>query len=270
MKKQIEAATIVFAAGKGSRMSGFSGNKTLLPLIPQDSPFLGERPILVHILENLPPGPKAIVVNHRKEDVIGATRHLDPVYCEQPSTNGTGGALLAASEFISAAPSPRVLITMGDVPFVRPETFQELLRRLDAFPLVVLAFRPGDKKRYGVLDVEGPVVRRIVEWEYWGRLKKAEQDRFRFCNSGIYAARKDCLVRFLPALAANPHTVYKKRNGRTIEIQEYFITDLVELMSGSGLQTGYVEAAEESEVMGVDDPGALYAAQEKYRRSSWK
>ncbi len=268
MTKELEAASVVFAAGKGSRMERFSGNKTLLPLIPGDSPYQGERPILIHILENLPPGPKAVVVNHCREEVIEATGSHAPVYCEQPETNGTGGALLAASGFIRSADAPRVLITMGDVPFVRPETFQSLLSRLEHFPLVILAFEPSDKRRYGLLETEGPEVRRIVEWKYWSRLNREEQEALRLCNSGIYAARRSDLLRFLPVLGAKPHTVLKERNGRTMEIQEYFITDLVELMAERGLRTGYIVVGDESEVMGVDDPSTLARAQERYARTT--
>ena len=94
-----EIASVVFAAGKGSRMTGYEGNKTLLPLIPTGaSPYEGERPMLLEVLENLPPGPKGVVVHHRAEDVrtVTAGAGLDVAHLFQEVTNGTGGALLAA------------------------------------------------------------------------------------------------------------------------------------------------------------------------------
>ncbi|MFC1869611.1 NTP transferase domain-containing protein, partial [Thermodesulfobacteriota bacterium] len=97
---KLKTASLIFAAGKGSRMKGFEGNKTLLPLIPGPSPFEGSRPILLHIINSLLPGPKAVVVNHRKEEVIASTRSLGLTYCEQPLLNGTGGALLASRDFL--------------------------------------------------------------------------------------------------------------------------------------------------------------------------
>ena len=54
-------------------MKEYDGNKTLLPLIPEGSPYRGTRPILVEIIKNLPSGPKALVVNYKKEDMIEAT-----------------------------------------------------------------------------------------------------------------------------------------------------------------------------------------------------
>ena len=51
-------------------MKEFEGNKTLLPLVAVQSPLQGKNPILTVILSKLPPGPKAVVVNHKKEDVV--------------------------------------------------------------------------------------------------------------------------------------------------------------------------------------------------------
>ena len=96
MDEEMKSASIIFAAGRGSRMKGPGRNKTLLPLIPGDDPFEGDHPILLHIINNLPAGPKALVINYRREEVIEATRSFGLSYVEQPSLNGTGGALLAA------------------------------------------------------------------------------------------------------------------------------------------------------------------------------
>jgi bifunctional UDP-N-acetylglucosamine pyrophosphorylase/glucosamine-1-phosphate N-acetyltransferase len=259
-----ETAGIIFAAGKGSRMKGFQGNKTLLPLRPGPSPFEGTHPILLQILKNLPSGPRAVVVHHGKEDVIRATRGFGLTYCEQPTLNGTGGALLAAKGFLEALAQPHLIITMGDVPFVLRSTYRGLIRKLQESSLVILGFRAQDKKQYGLLEVRDGQVRRSIEWKYWSTFSSELQEQLRICNSGIYAARKDDLLRYLPRLQNRPHTVYKERNGNMVSLEEFFITDLVELMDGDGLNVGYV-MTEEAEVMGVDDISALLEAQEIFR-----
>ena len=134
MSNGLKTASIIFAAGKGSRMKGYEGNKTLLPLIPGVSPFEGKRPMLLEIINNLPYGPKALVVNHRKEDVIRLTGPLDLTFCEQPVLNGTGGALIASRDFIIKSDYEYLLITMGDVPLTRPATFNSLLAALKKLP----------------------------------------------------------------------------------------------------------------------------------------
>jgi len=255
------AASIIFAAGKGTRMAPYQGNKTLLPLVPGDSIFEGERPLLCHILEQLPHGPKAVVVHYREADIRHATRSMDLTFCEQPSMNGTGGALLAAEPFLESVQEERVLITMGDVPFVRTETYVALLHRLEAFPLVVLGFQPKDRKQYGLLVNDGPVVKEIVEWTYWRTLPTERLEKLFVCNSGIYAARRADLLPCLKRLAERPHRVVKERDGRVLEIEEFFITDLVALMAETGRKTGHVMVGDEIEVMGIDDPESLEKAQ---------
>ncbi|MGD8226696.1 MAG: NTP transferase domain-containing protein [Desulfobacteraceae bacterium] len=258
-------ASLILAAGRGSRMKGFDGNKTLLPLIAEESPFEGNHPILLHIFNNLPPGPKALVVNYKKEDLIHATRSLDISYYEQPLLNGTGGALIAAREFLETQEFDRMIITMGDVPFVRSATYLNLAEGLEANNLMVLGFRPLDKKQYGVLEIESHNVKRIIEWEYWNTFPPERQRQLQICNSGIYAARKDDLVQYLGVLEQRPHAVKKQRGGKLVEVEEFFITDLVELMQDDGLKIGYALAQEEDEVMGIDDLPSLLRAQEIYK-----
>jgi bifunctional UDP-N-acetylglucosamine pyrophosphorylase/glucosamine-1-phosphate N-acetyltransferase len=266
LRKEPETASIIFAAGKGSRMKGYEGNKTLLPLIAGISPFEGGYPILLHIIENLPPGPKALVINYRKEEIIELTSSTDLTYCEQPVLNGTGGALLASRGFIEKCDCDRLLITMGDVPLVRPSTFERLLKVLKDCQIAVLGFRPEDKKQYGVLEIDNSLVKRIIEWKYWSLYPEEDQKRFEICNSGIYAARKNDLIRFLDILETRPHRVMKERDGRITEVKEFFITDMIEIMNNTGLMTGYALAEDEDEVMGVDDLQSLIKVQDKFSK----
>lgn len=258
-------ASIVLAAGKGSRMTGCDGCKPLLPLIPSGpSPFDGVRPILLHIISNLPTGPVAVVVHHMKNQVIKKTSGLSLTYCFQQVLNGTGGALLAAVEFLKANAGSRIVITMGDVPLVTKDTYETLAAALDKFHMTVLAFTPSDRKRYGLLETERGIVKRIVEWEYWHRDSSYRMSETTLCNSGIYAVRGAILSRYLQVMKSRPHRVIKRRNGCEVTVDEYFITDLVEYMNRDGLSVGYIEAADEQEVMGVDDPDTLKTAQGLY------
>jgi bifunctional N-acetylglucosamine-1-phosphate-uridyltransferase/glucosamine-1-phosphate-acetyltransferase GlmU-like protein len=160
-------ASIVLAAGKGSRMLGFEGNKTLLPLLPHGSTYSGERPLLVEVLGNLPSGPKGIVVHHFADTVEATTRHLGPTYLPQPITNGTGGAVLAARSFLADVSCEQVIITMGDVPLIQPATYRKLLQGLDENHLMVLAFEAADRAQYGLLETADGQVLRVTEWKYW-------------------------------------------------------------------------------------------------------
>lgn len=257
-------ASVVMAAGRGSRMKGYDGNKTLLPLVPGASIFEGRHPLLLHLLENLPAGPKALIVHHCKDDVMQATGTLGVQYCEQPRLNGTGGAILAARDFIASLTSQRLIITMGDVPFVRKDTYARLVDSLDVNDIVILGFCPADKKQYGVLEIESDKVLKITEWKYWKEYPARLQQALTVCNSGIYAVTRESLDAYLPVLASRPQIVHKEVDGRMTAIEEFFITDLIEYMVKDGRSVGYLVAADEVETMGVDDIAALKKAQQIY------
>lgn len=261
MMKEIYAASIIFAAGYGSRMKGFSGNKTLLPLLPGSNPFEGDHPIIFEIVGNLPKGPKTLVIHHKKEEVIKVTHDLSVFYCDQPIPNGTGGALIAAQEFLEHTDQEYCIITMGDVPFVTETAYYSLIRHLKDQDFIVLGFKPKDRAQYGIVEIENEKVQRITEWKYWKDYSLEMQRRFEVFNSGIYAARRSVLLTYLKKLKKRPHQVEKERDGKMMVVEEYFITDLVELMSNDGRNVGFSLVEEENEVMGIDTLEDLVLAQ---------
>jgi len=259
--RKARTASIIFAAGYGSRMKHYSGNKILLPLVPGSDPYKGDHPMFLEIMRNLPTGPKALVVHHKKEEVIKATRELGVFYCDQPVLNGTGGALIAARGFLEGIDQEHLIITMGDVPFVKASTYRNLLGQLSYQDLVVLGFKPRDRAQYGVLEIENETVKRIIEWRYWNEYSGEKQSVFEICNSGIYAANRAILLEYLERLKQIPHQVEKERDGRIGVVEEYFITDLVELLNNDGLKVGFTLAEQEHEVMGIDTHEDLVVAQ---------
>ncbi|GEM_PF-170693 len=253
--------SLILAAGRGSRMKDYDGNKALLPLIPQNGPYRGTHTILENIVQNLPQGHRIAVVHHRKEDVISCAAKFGLLFVEQPVLDGTGGALLAASSLLERLDWERLIITMGDVPFVRRQTYLQLIEALDEWPMVVLGFKTNERRQYGLLETQGPRVRKIVEWKYWKDYDQEQMKHLSVCNSGIYSIKRDALFCYLPLLRTSAHQVTKQVNGVWKTFPEYFITDLVELMARDGIPPGYILAQDEIEVMGVDDLEALKKAQ---------
>ena len=64
-------------------------------------------------------------------------------------------------------------------------------------------------------------------------------------------------------VAEHPHRVQKQLGNEWVTLDEFFLTDLVEIMSDAGYTVGFV-LADEEEVMGVDTPEALEHAQKLY------
>ncbi len=265
----MNAASIVLAAGRGTRMIGFNGNKTVLPLIPfsRENPYEGDRPLIVEILSQLPSGPKSIVVHHDAETVKTATRNFDVEYVFQPELNGTGGAILSARTFIKSVKVPIILITMGDVALVRKATYEKLVESVSSRGRsgALVVFKPRQKAKYGCVITEHNCVKNIIEWQYWSKLPVDEQNRLELCNAGIYAFDKLHLLSYLKKLSNNPHVVEKTINGKIVKLKEFFLTDLIKMMAEDNLCIGYVEASED-EVMGIDTPESLRKAQNIYSK----
>jgi bifunctional N-acetylglucosamine-1-phosphate-uridyltransferase/glucosamine-1-phosphate-acetyltransferase GlmU-like protein len=257
-------ASIVFAAGRGTRMKGYEGNKTLLPLVAGRSIYEGSRPLILEVLDSLPPGPKGIVVNYRAEEVRHTTGSLGPSFIDQPVTNGTGGALLAARAFLDSTDADCVIITMGDVPLIRPATYLRLLDLLGRYELALLGFECGDRAQYGMMEIEGDRVTGIVEWKYWKDFPEERRRKLKYCNAGVYAAHRKVLLTYTNRMEKRPHEVRKQQDGCWVTIKEYFLTDMAEMMNEDGLPVGMTSAPEE-EVIGVDTPESLEAVQKLYR-----
>jgi bifunctional N-acetylglucosamine-1-phosphate-uridyltransferase/glucosamine-1-phosphate-acetyltransferase GlmU-like protein len=246
-------------------MKGYAGNKTLLPLIPEKSRFEGSRPLISEVLDNLPAGPKGIVVNYHAEDVRRVTEGQGISFIYQPVMNGTGGALLAARSFLDSADADRVIITMGDVPLIRPATYRRQMELPGRHELTLLGFESKHRAQYGMIEMEGGRVIRIVEWKYWKDFPLDRQSRLRYCNAGVYAAKKTTLLSYMDQMQKRPHVVRKQHDGEWLATEEYFLTDIAEMMSQDGLLVGMTPAPEE-EVVGVDTPESLEAVQKLFTR----
>ena len=256
-------ASIIFAAGRGTRMTGYSGNKTLLPLVAGKSLYEGSHPLIMEVLDNLPEGPRGIVVNHCAQEVRNGAKGPGIHFITQPETNGTGGALLAARSFIDSCSADCVIITMGDVPLIRSTTYAKLLERLDSCAMALLGFDCPDRGQYGMIEMEGEKISGIVEWKYWKDFSPERLEKLKYCNAGVYAAKRNILLGCMDRMEQRPHVVKKQRDGEWINIKEYFLTDLAEMMNEDGLELGMVRAPAE-EVTGVDTPESLQTVQRLY------
>ena len=200
-------------------------------------------------------------MNHKRDEVIKATRDMGVLYCDQTVPNGTGGALIAARDFLENTDQDHLIITMGDTPFIRADTYKRLINQLGDKDMVVLGFKPRDKDQYGILEIENDSVKRIHEWRYWKEYSIEIQDSFEVSNSGIYAVSRSLTLEYLDKLKQKPHKVKKERNGQMIIVEEYFVTDLVELISNDGHSVGFALVEEENEFVGIDTIEDLIYAQ---------
>jgi bifunctional UDP-N-acetylglucosamine pyrophosphorylase / glucosamine-1-phosphate N-acetyltransferase len=236
------AAVIILAAGEGKRM------KSRLPKVLH--PLCG-RSMLGHALaaaHELDPERLFVVTGHGRDQVGPEVARMAPqaIVAVQERQLGTGHAVRIVTEACGAIGGV-ILVTCGDMPLLRSQTLQELVRahRCAGNAATVLTAAAADPAGYGriVRDARGKVSR-IVEHADATATERAIKE----INSGCYAFDAALLADAIKRVAAS-----------NAQGQEY-LTDVVEILRTDGHPIGSVLAADAGEIQGVNDRVQLAAA----------
>jgi bifunctional UDP-N-acetylglucosamine pyrophosphorylase/glucosamine-1-phosphate N-acetyltransferase len=223
-------AVVVLAAGQGKRMN------STLPKVLQ--PLAGQ-PLLQHVLDTarqLEPAALHIVHGHGGEQVRAAFPGEDLQWVLQAEQKGTGHAVMQAMPAIHDG--QLVLVMYGDVPLLRAQTLRALVELAGDDALALLTVQLADPTGYGRIlrDARGRV-KAIVEQKE----ASAAQLRIREGNTGVMAVPARRLRGWLARLRSD--------NAQG----EYYLTDVVAMAVRDRVAVRPLLAAEETEVLGVND-----------------
>lgn len=238
-----EFATIILAAGKGTRMKS-DLHKVLHPI--------AGRPMLEHLLANLAelaPARTVVVAGDRHEQLRQAlAAHSITVALQEPQL-GTAHAALQAKAAL-ADYSGLVMVCFGDCPMVKAETVRRLAAVLEGDARVaVLGFRPADPLAYGrIIADEAGTVRKMVEFKD----ATDEERAVDLCNSGVIVAHSDDLWRLLESV------------GNDNAQGEYYLPDVATNAIAEGLRVAVVETGE-AEVQGINSRAELARAEAQWQ-----
>lgn len=250
MRRSRPFATIILAAGKGTRMKS-DLHKVLHPIAGR--PMLGH---LMATVETLGPATTVVVAGAGREQVEAfvASRSDDgaaaSVVLQEPQL-GTAHAVLQAEPRLADFDGD-VLILYGDVPLVSAETMARMLDRLgeaDNPTAVVLGFRPADPLAYGRIAADDGFIRKMVEYKD----ATPEERQIPLCNSGLMAVRASDLW---PLLA---------RVGDDNAAREYYLPDIVMLALRDGRPSAVIEA-QACEVAGVNSRAELAQVEAQWQQ----
>jgi UDP-N-acetylglucosamine pyrophosphorylase len=234
-----ELAVLILAAGKGTRM------KSDLPKVLHE---LGGRPLLqypIGVAKKLRASRIIVVVGHQAERVKESCAD-DPAvrFALQEPQLGTGHAVMQARAELEGFKG-QVLILSGDVPGLRGQTLEKLLKthQEEANALTVLGMDLEDPAAYGRLvpAKDGRGLARIVEF----RDADEEQRAISIVNAGIYVADTRPMLDNLDNLSTEN------------DQKEYYLTDLAELLHKQGLRVGYSLCPDPWEVEGINSKEEL-------------
>ncbi|MEL6448508.1 MAG: bifunctional UDP-N-acetylglucosamine diphosphorylase/glucosamine-1-phosphate N-acetyltransferase GlmU [Pseudomonadota bacterium] len=234
---------VVLAAGQGKRM------RSALPKVLQ--PLAGQ-PLLARVLDTaaaLSPERTVVVYGHGGDAVRETISARDVAWAEQAEQKGTGHAVQQALPKLSD--QGRVLVLLGDVPLLQPQTLQDLLNGTPEDGVGVLSVRVADPTGYGriVRDAAGGV-QAIVEH----RDATPEQLQINEINTGVFVVPGKQLAGWLDRIT--PHNAQG----------EYYLTDVIGLAVDDGTPVSATPCSDFEEVMGINDRVHLAQAERVWQR----
>jgi bifunctional UDP-N-acetylglucosamine pyrophosphorylase / glucosamine-1-phosphate N-acetyltransferase len=237
MSRQI----IILAAGKGTRMSS-PIPKVLIPL--KDKPVI--RHLLAEVSKVPQKEPPIIVVGFEAEKVKSELGG-DFIYALQTEQNGTGHAVLAAKDSVTA---DNVIVLYGDMPFISCESLEDLINlheprqgKISMFTAIVPNFEGAYEhfKGFGriIRDAKGSIVK-IREYSD----ASVDEKKIREVNPGIYMFNSEWLWKHLAGIDS------KNAQG------EFYLTDIIEIAIADGQSIASLPIAPE-EIYGINTPDHL-------------
>jgi bifunctional UDP-N-acetylglucosamine pyrophosphorylase/glucosamine-1-phosphate N-acetyltransferase len=246
-----EIATIILAAGKGTRMKS--------DLVKVLHPLSGV-PMLSYTIDLSLNGIKAsktiVVVGYQADQI--KKRFNDPQlqFALQKEQLGTGHAVLQAIPFLQGF-TGTVLILCGDVPLIKVETLHTFFSafREKGAALSILTAVVEHPFGYGriIRDSEGWLEKIVEEKD------ATEEERLiREINTGMYCMRAPLLIDEL------------KEIGKENIQGEYYLTDLVQIARKKGFRCSAHWVGDPLEVMGINTRFDLAMANEVLRQEKVK
>lgn len=224
--------TVVMAAGKGTRMKT-NKSKVVHKIYERE---LVNR--VIDTAEKVGSDEIIAVVGHQRESVMSAIGNRTK-FVVQEELLGTGHALMQAAPLLEGK-SGRVVILYGDVPLLKEETLRALIKKSEdnsEYATVITAIYENPTG-YGriVRDVEGRITEIVEEKD-----ASDEQKMIKEINSGIYCFDIEELLIAIKQITPN--------NAQG----EYYLTDVIKIMSEKGLKTGALIVEDNTEILGVND-----------------
>ncbi|MCP6759223.1 MAG: bifunctional UDP-N-acetylglucosamine diphosphorylase/glucosamine-1-phosphate N-acetyltransferase GlmU [Fischerella sp. CENA71] len=233
----------ILAAGRGTRM------KSNLPKVLHS---LGGRSLVERVIETvqpLSPSRQMVIVGYQAEEVKAAMLSIpDLEFVEQNVQLGTGHAIQQLLPYLEGYRGD-VLILNGDVPLLRTETLQNLLRthQEKQNAVTILTAYLNNPKGYGRVFCDGDnIVQKIVEEKDCTPAQRQNN----CINAGVYCFRWENLAKVLPHLQAN--------NAQ----KEYYLTDAVTQVA----PVMAVNVEDYQEILGINDRLQLASAYEILQR----
>ncbi len=231
---------VILAAGLGTRMKSVkakvlheAGGENLL------------NNVIRAALEVAPPERIIAVVGHQAAEVRQSVKFPGIRFAEQREQKGTGHAVSCARESVDTRDG-KLIILNGDGPLLRPATLKALLAHSSKAPGgSIVTTEMADGTGYGrIVRDEHGMVAAIVEQ----KVATAEQLKIREINPGVYCFDASLFWRYVNEISAGQPA------------NEYYLTDMVEILRQHGHAVVPLPVPDETELLGINTRAELAIA----------
>lgn len=237
---------VILAAGLGTRM------KSRKAKVLHEA---GGMALVEHVVRSAlavtSPERVTVVVGHQADRVQATLAHTGVRFAVQIEQKGTAHALEMCRSTVPDHDG-RLVVLYGDCPLLSVDTIRLLLRdhQASGAKATVITTELDNPTGYGraVVD-EGRALKAIVE----EKAASAEQKKIREINSGIYCFEAPLLWKHLSRIEPNPAS------------NEYYLTDIVDLLNREGLSVRALLHANADELMGINTRAELAVVDNIFR-----
>jgi bifunctional UDP-N-acetylglucosamine pyrophosphorylase/glucosamine-1-phosphate N-acetyltransferase len=227
-----KVTVVILAAGLGTRMKSKkakvlheAGGETLLNSVIRAA---------LHVAA---PEHIIAVVGHQADQVSKSVKRAGIRFAEQAEQKGTGHAVSCARPSVEST-TGKLVILNGDGPLLKPATLEALVENSSKAPGgSIVTTEMADGTGYGriVRDQQG-MVAAIVEQ----KVATAEQLKIREINPGVYCFDAQLFWQHVTEITA------------TQPANEYYLTDMVEILKRHGHPVAPLLVADETELLGIN------------------
>jgi len=250
--------TIIMAGGLGKRMNS---------PIPKVLHLVKDKPMIYYVIQKaleinsthilIIVGKYKDLIQKEIESLFSATDYSRIVYIDQPEVlineelkvQGTGDAIKCCIPFLvsnNINPESNVIILSGDVPLIEKDTIENLLLKQNTLLITSLEHPTGCGRI--IFSEDRQHILKIVEEKDCTE----EERNIKHVNCGIYNLTAKNIIEYIPLI--------KNENKN----QEYYLTDIVELIANPKLNYYELPLEKQSQIININTKEELDNVNNKF------
>ena len=233
--------TIILAAGKSTRMLSLK-SKILFKISAE--------PIIQHVYnaaKKIKSDDIICVLSNPPVELTKFIKENNIKSALQKKPSGTADAVKSALKKIPSKRNNNILILCGDVPFISSQSLNIMIKKLSQSDLCLGTFNQVNPKGYGRVIRDGHKVIKIVEEKDASeKIKKVTE-----INTGIICIKEHVLRKYIGKINNNNKQ------------KEFYLTDLIALLSDNNHKISTYSIKDELETMGINSKKDLVDLERK-------